>query len=137
MIHYDIDTTEGGYQNFRGNVETIDELKELLFKDNQFPDCVGYIDGEGLGICISADKESGVYLGITHPSGDYLSLHDSNLFSEWVDVWGDGLYISKGLFIPPELAWIGMKELFTDGIVSAKICWISPEDIPEDGQFIQ
>ena len=32
MIHYDIDTTENAYCNLEGDVESLIELKKILFK---------------------------------------------------------------------------------------------------------
>ena len=33
MIHYDIDTTENAYCNLEGDVESLIELKQILFKN--------------------------------------------------------------------------------------------------------
>ena len=139
MIHYDFDTTENGYSNIKGCVETIDELKRIVFKDAVFSDCVGHIKTDSADDSIlwfSAIKELGVYLGISNRSGEYLSLCNRELLSEVVDVWGDGLYISKGLFIPTQLAWIGIQDFVVSGVLNNKIQWISSKDIPENGNYI-
>ena len=139
MIHYDFDTTENDYSNIKGCVENIDELKKIIFKDTVFPDCVGHIktdDADDSILWFSAIKELGVYLGISNHSGEYLSLSNRELLSEVVDVWGDGLYISKGLFIPAQLAWFGIEDFAVNGILSSKIHWIGTEEIPEDGNYI-
>ncbi|MCH5204355.1 MAG: hypothetical protein J1F03_06380 [Oscillospiraceae bacterium] len=139
MIHYDIDTTENGYNKIRGDAENIDMLKRVIFNDGNFPDCVGYIKADNLVnavLCICAVKEFGVYIGISYDSREYLSLFDSECLNEVVDVWGDGLYVSRGLFVPAELAWSGIEDFIANGNLTDKIHWISPKDIPEDGNYI-
>ena len=42
---------------------------------------------------------------------------------------------SMGLFLPPELAWKGIKEFLKTGTASTEIEWISPNDIPEGGNY--
>ena len=139
MIHYNTDTMENGYDQIHGDVEDLDELKSIIFNDGNFADCVGYIRADNLEnttVCVCAIKELGVFLGISLDSKEYLSLSDKTLLNEVVDVWGDDLYVSKGLFIPAELAWSGIEELITDGKLSEKIQWINPQDIPEGGNYI-
>ena len=102
MIHYDIDTTENAYCNIEGDVESLNELKQILFKNDVVPDLVGYLTFDNLpnvSICISAQKELGFFISITDDENTYLTLGDKNALNETIDVWGDGLYISKGLFI--------------------------------------
>ena len=53
-----------------------------------------------------------------------------------VDIWGDGLYISKGLFIPFSLAWKGLEEYLIYHKLSNKINWITSDEVPEEGNFI-
>ena len=139
MIHYNTDTTDSGYDQIRGEAEDINELKSIIFNDGSFSDCVGYIRADNLentSVCVCAVKELGVFLGISLDSKEYLSLNDSGLLNEVVDVWGDDLYVSKGLFIPAELAWIGIEELITNGKLSEKIQWIDPKELPEGGNYI-
>lgn len=139
MIHYNTDTMENGYDQIHGDVEDLDELKSIIFNDGNFPDCVGYIRADNLEnttVCVCAIKELGVFLGISFDSKEYLSLSDRTLLNEVVDVWGDDLYVSKGLFIPAELAWLGIEELITNGKLTENIQWISPADIPEEGNYI-
>ena len=139
MIRYNIDTTEDNYNKIQGDVGTIDELKRIIFNGENFPDCVGYIKADNLVnsmLCVCAIKELGVYIGISYNSKEYLSLFDGEHLNEVVDVWGDDLYVSRGLFIPAELAWIGIEDFITNGKLTDKINWISPKDIPEDGNYI-
>lgn len=66
----------------------------------------------------------------------YLTLGDRNTLNETVDIWGDGLYISKGLFIPFSLAWKGLEEYLIYHKLSNKINWITSDEVPEEGNFI-
>lgn len=139
MIHYNTDMPEDGYNQIHGDAEDIDELKSIIFNDGNFLDCVGYIradDLENTTVCVCAIKELGVFLGISINSEEYLSLGDRERLNEVVDVWGDDLNVSKGLFIPAELAWLGIEELVTNGKLSDKIQWINPKEIPEEGNYI-
>jgi len=139
MFSYDIDTTEGGYDTITGSFKTFAELKESLLRDGHIPDCVGTIESDNAPedkICIASMKDLGVFLGITHNEDEYLSLSDRDALETTVDVWGDDLLISEGLFIPEELAWDGIEKFLTCGALSDKIQWISPEELPEDGNYI-
>ncbi len=139
MIHYNIDTTDNGYCNFEGDVQSLTELKQILFKNNVVPDLVGSLSMDNLpnvSIWISAENGLGFFISITNAENTFLTLGDSHTLSETVDVWGDGLFISKGLFIPFSLAWKGLEEYVTSGQLSKEINWITPEGIPEDGNYI-
>ena len=140
MIHYDIDTLENGYKNIKGSLTTIDELKKII--DDYSPNFVGYIKTdtfENLKMCISAVKGLGVFIGISNEADrsaeEFFSLFDNNLLSEVVDVWIE-LYVSKGLFIPADFAWIGIEDFITKGVMTDSIQWISSKDIPDDGNWI-
>lgn len=139
MLHYNIDTTENNYDKIQGDAETLNEIKSVLIKDDTTPDCVGYItidDMPNSTLCFSVQKELGVFLGITDNSGIHLSLFNSEKLDDVVDVWGDGLYISIGLFIPEELAWKGLEKYILNGTLWNQIKWIIPDDLPESGNFI-
>lgn len=139
MIYYDFDTTENGYNNIKGCAESADELKRVICKDGVFPDCVGHIKTDSANnsvLWFSAIKELGVYLGVSNHCGEHHSLFDRELLDEVIDVWGDDLNISKGLFIPAQLAWIGIEDFVSNGALSDKIHWISPGEIPENGNYI-
>ena len=139
MIHYDIDTTENVYKKFEGNIELLIELKHILFKNDVVPDLVGYLSFDNIpnvSICISAQKELGFFISITDSKNIYLTLGDRNTLNETVDIWGDGLYISKGLFIPFSLAWKGLEEYLIYHKLSNKINWITSDEVPEEGNFI-
>lgn len=75
----------------------------------------------------------GIYL--RHESNAVkLSVFDKSKLNEIV--WTkDVCDFSMGLFLPPELAWKGIKEFLKTGTASTEIEWISPNDIPEGGNY--
>jgi len=140
MINYNIDITENGYHTLNGKVKSLSDLKAILVKNDVIPDLLGTLSVEdilGVSIFICAEKELGLHIGITDNEDMHLSLGNKDTLDETVDVWGDGLYISKGLFITPHLAWKALEEY----IISQRLCdevkWITPDDIPEEGNFIE
>ncbi|MDE5557689.1 MAG: hypothetical protein K2J32_08375 [Ruminococcus sp.] len=133
-VNYNIDLTENEYVHFEG--KTLNELKDFLYPD-RFLDCCGYINNNGKSIALVSMKEYGVFLGYSDGESTHLSLHNKNTLDKVVDVWGDGLYVSEGLFIPPEIAWQCICEFVTTGSIHYNIEWISPDDIPEGGNYIE
>ena len=139
MIIYDIDTTENGYSKLEGEVRSITQLKSILTSAGRIADCTGYLTIEGLkrnSICIAALSAYGVSIAITDAEGVHLTLQDADKLTEVVDVWGDGLDISIGLFIPEELAWQVLAEYINDRTFSKETQWIMSVDIPEGGNYI-
>ena len=65
-----------------------------------------------------------------------MTLQDADKLTEVVDVWGDGLDISIGLFIPEKLAWQVLAEYINDRTFSKETQWITSADIPEGGNYI-
>lgn len=84
-------------------------MEVFLYPNEKFEDCCGMI------ICGQNDKEVrmsiaslngyGVYIGFFDGSQEYLSVADKEKLNNVLDVWGDGLYVSEGLFISPQSAW--------------------------------
>ena len=64
-----------------------------------------------------------------------LSLFDENQLSEIAET-PLLMQISKGLFLPKELAYEVILDFFETGKASDKIRWITPEELPEDGNYI-
>ena len=140
MINYNIDTTENGYHTLTGTVKSLADLKTILIKNDAIPDLLGSLSVEditGVSIFICAEKGLGLHVGITDAEGMHLSLGNKDTLDETVDVWGDGLYISKGLFVSPRLAWKALEEYITSQKLCNEVEWITPEDIPEEGNFIE
>ncbi len=55
-------------------------------------------------LSIAFVKEYGVYIRFFDGEQQYLSVSNKAKLRTVLDVWGDGLYISEGLFISPKLA---------------------------------
>ena len=139
MIHYDIDTTEKEYQHLEGDVSSLDELKQILFRNDTVPDLVGYLSADELpdvDISIAAEKNLGFYICISDDENIYISLDSRDHLSETVDVWGDELCISKGLFIPVSLAWKGLESYIATQKLPEEINWMTADEFPEDGNYI-
>lgn len=89
---------------------------------------------------VSPHRESGIYLQYLENSGDaknyitYLSLYDDSKLNETVETF-DEIYASRGLFLPTDLAWDAVLDFITSGVRSSKIAWITPESIPEGGNW--
>lgn len=87
-------------------------------------------------LMIGANKEYGIYLHHIDEKNkiDMLSLYDDNKLCEVAET-ADEIYASIGLFLPLELAWEGIKEFINTGNLSSNITWITPDDIPEEGNW--
>ena len=140
MIHYNIDTYENGHDdNIEGNAASPGEMNRILFDKDEIPYMVGYIEFDDIpdiSICISARKELGFFICITDKKNVYLSLGDKNTLNETVDVW-DELYVSKGLFIPFSIARKVLGEYLASRKLSEDITWITPDELPENGNYIE
>ena len=139
MIIYTIDTTENGYNTLTGEAATVAELRDILTKNGGIADCMGSLNfgAEDASITICADKQLGFYVAVIDEEDVHLSVGDEGLLDEVVDVWGDDLEISKGLFISAELAWQAIEEYISSRKLSNKVDWITPDDLPEDGNYIE
>ena len=81
-----------------------------------------------------AHLELGYYLNyMGRGNEEWLSLGDASRLSEVVipDDWK----ASAGLFIPPDKAWPAIEEFCQFGTRSERIAWISPEQVPDDGNW--
>ena len=65
-----------------------------------------------------------------------LSLNDYGKLAETIDVWGDDLLISEGLFIDFQIAWAAIQEYVNSGTIYENVEWIGPDDLPEGGNYI-
>lgn len=87
-------------------------------------------------LMIGPNIKYGLYLHyIDHSKHiDLLSLYDENKLTEVAET-AEEIYASIGLFLPIELAWEGIMDFIETGKASPKIEWITPEGIPEDGNW--
>lgn len=82
---------------------------------------------------INVHLDYGIYLNYSRVD-EKISVFDKNKLSEIV--WTkDVCDFSMGLFLPPELAWKGIKEFLETGTASKEIEWLSPDDLPEGANF--
>lgn len=142
MIRYKIDITEGDCPSKEGSVSGPEELKDLLCPDGGFLSFCGYLytgAAADVSLCVAAVREHGVFLGYRkrgNPSLERLSLRDGTQLSRRVEVLGDGLDLSQGLFLSPELAWEGIAEFVRSGGMHREINWIAPGELPLDGSYL-
>lgn len=99
-------------------------------------------DGRKLmhSLIVSPNLKSGIYLQYLENSGDtknyttYLSLYDDSQLDKTIETF-DEIYASAGLFLPVDLAWDAVYEFITSGERSSKTAWITPDRIPEGGNW--
>ncbi|MDE6730424.1 MAG: hypothetical protein K2J71_06580, partial [Oscillospiraceae bacterium] len=84
---------------------------------------------------IGTNIKYGIFLHYINANEEKLSLYDKTKLDEVVDGANCDLEVSTGLFLPKELAWEVIKEFLETGKASDKIRWISPDDIPENGNY--
>lgn len=65
---------------------------------------------------------------------DLLSLNDEENLNEVAET-ADEIYASIGLFLPKEEAWEGIQFFVETGKPLQSIKWITPDDIPETGNW--
>ena len=89
------------------------------------------------GLTISVNQTYGIYLKYVNLNTfeEKLSLYNESKLNEVVDGANCELWASTGLFLPKGLAWEVIKEFLETGKASDKIKWISPDDIPENGNY--
>lgn len=137
-ITFNLDKTENDYIEFEG--QTIQELELFLYPNQEFKDCCGtifYTENERKSdLTIAAVSEYGVYLGFSDEDRECLSISDKSKLDSLIDIWGDGLYVSEGLFISPQSAWQCICKFIETGDISEEIDWITPDDLPEEANYI-
>lgn len=66
--------------------------------------------------------------------GDWLSVYDRENLEETIETVEE-VYASAGLFLPLELAWKGIEEYVRTGRRTGQIDWITPKEVPENGNW--
>lgn len=123
----------------------IEEMKKLIIDDFETFWEKGCGDGS-IDFYLDEKKQStlmiepnvnyGIYLNYTdyRTQEEWLSLNDMNNLEEVAETANE-IYASIGLFLPKETAWIVVKEFLQTGERSRDIEWVTPDVIPEDGNY--
>lgn len=116
----------------------IDDFENYWFSNTNDTEIQYFEDNELMsGLTIGVNQTYGIYLKYVNLNQleEKLSLYDESKLNEVVDGANCELWASTGLFLPKELAWEVIKEFLETGKASDKIKWISPDDIPENGNY--
>lgn len=96
---------------------------------------------EKLGLCLTYEKFYDAIVRTVKKtekkvrlSEEYLAVYKKFQLKKTVEIYNE-LYVSKGLLMPPELAWKGIEAFVKNGEKSAELKWITPDDIPESGNW--
>lgn len=96
-----------------------------------------FVDDKNVStLMLGPNIEYGLYLHIIDYTNktDLLSLYDNSRLDEVAET-ADEIYASVGLFLPNDKAWEGIKYFFETGKPLSDITWITPDDIPENGNW--
>lgn len=96
-----------------------------------------YEEGKNIStLMLGPNLEYGLYLHFIDnvKKIDLLSLHNENALNEVAET-ADEIYASIGLFLPKEKAWEGIRYFVETGKPFSGIKWITPDDIPENGNW--
>jgi hypothetical protein len=96
-------------------------------------DC--YADQTKTSLMMFPHRNYGTYLRFyDEENKPWLSVGDEKELSRVVEC-NDEWYVSVGLFVPNETAWLAVWDFCLAGGKSAKVKWITPSEIPEDGNW--
>ncbi len=115
----------------------IDEFETYWEKGSGDGSIDFYIDDEKIStLLLEPNKEYGMYLNYTdfRTDREWLSVYDKNNLDNVVETAYE-IYVSRGLLLPKELAFEGIKYFLECGEKLSKIEWIQPEEIPEGGNY--
>ena len=101
--------------------ETTDDDAEIVIKQD---DCC-------LGLMIEPSPGLGYYLSYSDENNkDWVSVYD---ITKKAPIESYALInAAEGLYLPPELAWEGIKTFLESGTMSDKIHWVKAMDLPDD-----
>lgn len=138
-LRYELDLTDPEYSQKTGGTDLPGALPLLVRESGILDGGTGYLykDSEPKAqLCIACADGLGMFLGMTAGGREYLSVGDADALSETIDVWGDDLMVSRGLFIPVRSALYAIRHFAETGEPDPSVQWISPEELPEDGNYI-
>lgn len=114
----------------------VDDFESYWFADTSDASIQYFEDNKHISdMTIGTNKEYGIFLHYTSETEDKLSLYNETKLNEVEDGANCCLYVSTGCFLPKETAWKVIRYFLETGKASDKIRWISPDDIPEDGNY--
>ena len=96
-----------------------EELGLYLNYEEMYDAIVGNVRGEKKQVRLSRSQ---------------LVVYDDTKLHETVDIDCE-VYVSKGLFMPPETAWKGIEHFIRTGEKSPELRWETPDIIPEGGNW--
>jgi len=113
----------------------IKNFKNYWLSANSSTAEIHYFEDENLiaSLIINVSIDNGIYLRY-ESNKEKISVFDKTKLS--TIIWTkDVCDFSLGLFLPPQLAWDGIKKFLQTGNASNKINWMNPEDLPENGNY--
>lgn len=140
MIRFKFALTDEENTTIEGTTSGIGGLELLFCRGEGFPEGCGYLYTDAApeaSLCVAAARGHGVFLGYQRkgrPDSRRLSLRDREALDRLVEV--DGLDVSEGLFLPPELAWQAIRAFARDGGAGGEARWITPEEMPAEGNYL-
>ena len=138
-LRFELDLADPAYSQQTGGTDLPGALPLLVKESGILHGGTGYLykDSEPQAqLCIACADNLGMFLGLTAGDREYLSVGDADALSETIDVWGDDLMVSRGLFIPVRKALYAIRYFAETGQPDPDMQWISPSELPEDGNFI-
>lgn len=112
------------------------EFENYWFNDTSDASIQCFKDGKHISdMIIGTNIKHGIYIHYISITEEKLSLYDETKLSEVIDGANCDIEVSTGLFLPKEIAWEVIKEFLETGNASDKIKWISPDDMPDDGNY--
>jgi hypothetical protein len=96
-------------------------------------DC--HVEGSRTSLLVFPDSKYGVYLRFYDERKDpWLSLQDETKLLEVVEA-NDEWYVSRGLFLPIDSAWLAVRDFCLNGKRSLSVRWMPASELPEGGNW--
>ena len=138
-LRYELDLNQPDNKQISGGTDLAGALPILVKASGILQGGTGFLykDSEPQAkLRIAAENELGIFLGMTAGDQEYLSLGDADALAETVGVLGDDQQIARGLFIPVTAALYAIRHFAETGQPDPAVQWVSPEELPEDCDYI-
>lgn len=139
LLQYDLDLLDDEYTKLEGSVYSFDELQEIICKDKNIVEFVGRIKDDNcpeFEVCIATITDVGIFIGIAKDKKEYLSLKNRDTLTELIDVWGDELNVSRGLFVDADKGLSALNIILKEHTLCDMLAWITPDQLPEGSNYI-